>query len=160
MPSRWLVAYDFSRSADAALDLAIDELGERGGELILVHAYAVPDVPASMPWSEADAPLPSTNDLERTLTFEVAKAVERVAENARARAPSIEVETLLVRGPPAESIVDAAKHRRVERIIVGTHGRTGLSHLLLGSVAERVLRLADVPVLVVKTPEAAETRGD
>ena len=53
-------------------------------------------------------------------------------------------------GPPAETIVHVARERGADLIVMGTHGRTGLSHMLLGSVAEKVVRLAPCPVLTVK----------
>lgn len=147
---RWLVAYDFSRAADAALELAIDELEARRGELLLFHAYATPDVPYAAPWPEVETGFASVSELDRSLGLEVGRAIERVAADVRDRAPRLEVEVVVARGAPAEAILQAADEHRVDRIVVGTHGRTGLAHALLGSVAERVLRLAKVPVLVVK----------
>jgi nucleotide-binding universal stress UspA family protein len=54
---------------------------------------------------------------------------------------------------PAEEIADYARDASIELIVVGTHGRTGVSHLLVGSVAERVVRTAPCPVLTVRHPE-------
>lgn len=150
MAPRWLVAHDFSRCADAALDLAAREASERGVELLLFHASMTPDVPYPAPWPEVETGYASVSELERSLAFEVAKAVESVAVRVRERFPALAVEVLLSRGPPADAILQAAKEHGAERVVMGTHGRTGLSHLLLGSVAERVLRGAEVPVLVVK----------
>jgi nucleotide-binding universal stress UspA family protein len=66
-------------------------------------------------------------------------------------------EVAIVHGTPFRVITETAKERQVDLIIMGTQGRTGLSHLLLGSVAERVVRLAPCPVLVVRTPAATTT---
>jgi len=65
--------------------------------------------------------------------------------------PSVAVERVLGEGEPATTIVDIAKHKRCDLIVLGTHGWTGLTRLLMGSVAEAVVRRATCPVLTVKT---------
>jgi len=62
----------------------------------------------------------------------------------------VRAHTVMLRGTPALRIIEEAKKRRADLIIMGTHGRTGLEHLLLGSVAERVVRLSPCPVLTVR----------
>lgn len=64
----------------------------------------------------------------------------------------VHYEHLLVRGSPAEEIVRLAEKREAEMIVMGTHGRTGLGRLLMGSVAEAVVRRAKCPVLTLKSP--------
>ncbi len=59
-------------------------------------------------------------------------------------------------GHPFEQILEVAKGERVDMIVMGTHGRTGLAHIMLGSVAERVVRMAPCPVLTVKAPPSTE----
>ena len=59
-------------------------------------------------------------------------------------------------GHPFEQILEVAKGERVDMIVMGTHGRTGLAHIVLGSVAERVVRMAPCPVLTVKAPPSTE----
>jgi nucleotide-binding universal stress UspA family protein len=66
------------------------------------------------------------------------------------RAEGISAESATVEGPPERVILDLARSKRADLIALGTHGHRGLSHLLLGSVAERILRLAEVPVLTVR----------
>jgi nucleotide-binding universal stress UspA family protein len=68
---------------------------------------------------------------------------ERVRKGGRS------CETLLLRGAPYQAITDAARRRAADLIVMGTHGRTGLSHLVMGSVADRVVRTAPCPVLTV-----------
>ena len=58
----------------------------------------------------------------------------------------------MIHGVPFQQILDTAKARQVDLIILGTHGRTGLAHVLLGSVAEKVARLAPCPVLIARQP--------
>jgi len=64
----------------------------------------------------------------------------------------LEVETMVVKGVPFNEIINAATEINVDLIVIGTHGRTGLSHVMLGSVAEKVVRKATCPVLTVRMP--------
>ena len=64
----------------------------------------------------------------------------------------LEVETIVVNGVPFNEIINAATEINVDLIVIGTHGRTGLSHVMLGSVAEKVVRKATCPVLTVRMP--------
>jgi nucleotide-binding universal stress UspA family protein len=157
---RWLVAHDFSPSADAAARTAAKDLIERGqgGTITLLHVYQVMPLPTGF---DGAVPGGGLVTLERAVAVETTRRLERAAEELRkdiaslsaARgedAPDVEVEVAVRQDAPADGILAEAKERNVERITVGTHGRKGLSHLLLGSVAERVVRLAHVPVLVVK----------
>jgi nucleotide-binding universal stress UspA family protein len=64
----------------------------------------------------------------------------------------VKVETVLAAGSPYREIVRLASRKRVDLIVISTHGMTGLLHLMVGSVAERVVRLASCPVLVIKPP--------
>jgi nucleotide-binding universal stress UspA family protein len=66
--------------------------------------------------------------------------------------PGIRIERVLREGPSAEAILEVAGEHKADLIVIGTHGRTGLKRLLMGSVAEAVLRRAECPVLTVKDP--------
>jgi nucleotide-binding universal stress UspA family protein len=70
----------------------------------------------------------------------------------------ISVEVLVETGDPAMVIADAAVREKIDVIVLATHGLTGLSHLLMGSVAEKVVRHAAVPVLIVRQSEEGESR--
>lgn len=153
----WLVPSDFSPSADAALEEAANELTDLGGGTIrLFHAFAVPYVPVTVPGAATDAGLPSSFELARLVEKELMEALEKVKTEATARWPRVQFEIEVARGAPYEAILAEAESRGVDRIVMGSHGRTGLSHVLLGSVASRVARLSPVPVLVVKAPPGAE----
>lgn len=78
----------------------------------------------------------------------------------RPQDPQIPVERCLVEGDPADEILAAARQGNCDLIVLGTHGRTGLARLLMGSVAEKVLRNASCPVLTVKTPLAAPSASE
>jgi nucleotide-binding universal stress UspA family protein len=71
---------------------------------------------------------------------------------ARVTASGLEGDIVVVHGVPFHEILETAKTQKVDLIVVGTHGRTGLQHILLGSVAEKVVRLAPCPVLVARQP--------
>ena len=82
---------------------------------------------------------------------ELASALEEDAND-----PSVSVEPVLHPGPPAETIVWYAREHDCDLIVMGTHGRTALKHLLLGSVAEKVVRRAHCPVMTVRHHAADE----
>lgn len=142
-----LVPVDFSPCSRAALDRALD-LGERlGGTVTLFHAV--------------DASGILLGGAEHHVN--VAELAARIAEGARADLDRLAAEadpgrrriarTEVVDGRPAEAIVEAARREGAGLIVMGTRGRTGLPRLLLGSVAERVVRLAPCDVLVVHGPK-------
>jgi nucleotide-binding universal stress UspA family protein len=151
----WLVGHDFSACADAAADIALNDLmdTDRGGTLVLCAVVTVMVPPAPI---EGGALAGTLLQLEEAAQSEAQKELDRVAARLReaqltrhpGEKPRIAVETVTRIGTPAETLLDEAKRRGATRIVVGTHGRTGAKHLLLGSVAERVARRAAVPVLI------------
>ena len=144
MFARVLVATDFAPSAEAAWSRAVDLARVHGGELLLLHVYV--ELPA-YPEIAAAAEVQRIYEEQRQW---VQRALdERVA---RANATGIRARAVLRVGPPADTICQAAADERCDLIVVGTHGHRGLERLVLGSVAERVVRDAPCPVLVVKTP--------
>jgi nucleotide-binding universal stress UspA family protein len=83
--------------------------------------------------------------------------VERLRRESGEIAELGHLDTLLVVGLPVTRILEVAKKSRAQLIVMGSQGRTGLSHLLLGSKAEKVVQLSPVPVTIVKLPEPANT---
>ncbi len=134
---RILVPDDFSTSAAAALAVAVDLAAKHGGTLMVMHA-----IPPLMPIHGRPLP-PSAQELEAAGE----RLAERVAAAVKGRRLKRARSWVMV-GSPAACILEAA--RRADSIVMGTLGRTGLPHLLLGSVAERVVRHAPVPVLTVR----------
>ncbi|MBX3160419.1 MAG: universal stress protein [Deltaproteobacteria bacterium] len=147
-----LCATDFSPGAQQATKLAgrlTDEVPGREGELVLVHAWHVP-TPAYA--GEILIPPMTIDTLTRDAELGLKSAADEASRSGR------RVSYKLLTGPPWGAIVDAAdKDPAIDLIVVGTHGRTGLSRVLLGSVAEKVVRHAPCSVLVVR-PEGEPPR--
>jgi nucleotide-binding universal stress UspA family protein len=145
--NRILVATDFSNGADAALAYATSLAGALQSTIHLVHVLEDPLVPASVGASDGFTPMP----------VEMPEEVRQRAEEAlRARMGNAVGGTEVLTGPmTATAIVAVARERGADLIVMGTHGRRGLAHLLLGSVAEQVVRTADCPVLTVRHAPAA-----
>lgn len=80
-------------------------------------------------------------------------------QSKRAIKEKIPVKTRLIEGAPFREIIKMAKREGADLIVMGTHGRTGIDHLLAGSVAEKVVRLAPCPVLTIRSAQAAPKRG-
>jgi len=143
--TRILWPTDFSPGAKAALPHAVSLAAGAGAELVVLHVlsmapmYAVPEVSAGL-WDEWDKQ--TRAEAERQL----GKLVTQL-QKAKLR-----TKTILVRGVPFEQILRAAKRLKCDLIVLATHGRTGLRHVLMGSVAENVVRRASCPVLTVRPP--------
>lgn len=135
---------DFSSASRPAFTRAVALARGAGAELLLVHALDV-----VVPLGPDGYISPRVwDDLLRSARTAARKRLDRLA--ARARAAGVRVATLLVEGQPYQAITRAARGRRADLIVMGTHGRSGLSRLFLGSVAGRVVATAPCPVLTVK----------
>jgi nucleotide-binding universal stress UspA family protein len=141
--ARILAPVDFSTEGEAAVALAIDLARDHGGEVHLLHAY---DLPAGVAMGYGGAIPQSVLD---GIEAGVRASMEQASEPLK-RA-GIPCKTHLVMGSVSDAILDTAKAERADVIVMGTHGRRGFHHLLLGSVAERTLRLANCPVLTVRS---------
>jgi nucleotide-binding universal stress UspA family protein len=151
-PRRVVVAVDFSAPGDHACDVGV-ALAERfAAEVHLVHAFDMPPA-VLVPY---DMGIPET-------AITAARAVARRkldAAVARARAAGVEATGHLVDVPAAQGISDLARELKTDLVVIGTHGHTGLRHVLLGSTAERTLRLAPCAVLTVRGSDMRpETRA-
>jgi universal stress protein A len=133
-----LVPVDFSEHSRKALEYAIAFAKQFGAELNLVHVVRPYPVGPEM----APVDIESVQDAKSEL--EVMR--KQVAE-------TVYCQTSMRTGDPCLEIIDAAKQLDVDLIIISTHGRTGLAHLVLGSTAEKLVRHADCPVLVVRREE-------
>jgi len=141
-----LVPTDFSEFSYRAVEYASELCGFFKARLILIHVKEL------YPYGPEESFMILYNDggLRETLTRKIEKEVLSLKNK------KIETEGHFLIGEPYSEIIDCAKKWEVDMIVMGTHGRKGLSHLFLGSTAERVVRLAPCPVLVVK--EGSEKR--
>jgi nucleotide-binding universal stress UspA family protein len=139
MYDRILVPTDGSDCAGRAAEHAFDLATTYGAS---VEILSVADVRLS--FSGAPVHVDTERVLERQRSA-CREAVTRLAE--RAESEGIDVETAVRTGNPYEEIVEHARERDVDLVVMGTHGRTGFRRVMLGSVAERVVRSASVPVL-------------
>ena len=147
---RFLVPMDFSPYADQALDYAIALAQKLQAHMTLLHVIQS----LAIGGADRGVVLPYTyiqyiQELEAEITSTLGTTLNKVT------AAGLKGDALMVHGVPFHEIVDAAQRRQADLIIMGTHGRTGLTHIFLGSVAEKVVRLAPCPVLVVRQPVKA-----
>jgi len=142
MPANTIVfPTDFSTASDAALVHAAALARQSGGRLLIVH---VEEPPLAYGGGELYYGLPEPSS-ERIL---------KMLEDVKPADPAVPFTHRLTMGDPAAEIVRIATDEQAEMIVLGTHGRTGLSRLLMGSVAEAIVRRAPCPVLVYR--ETAE----
>src|SRR5215510_11945993 len=141
MFQRIVCATDFSDTAEAAWAVACDLAAVHRAELTLVHVF--PDLPPS-----PDVAVPTViqvwEEQQRWVNEELARRV------ADATARGVDSRAILKHGPAADGLVEAVTEAHADVLVVGTHGRTGLERVLLGSVAEAVVRKAPCAVLTVK----------
>jgi nucleotide-binding universal stress UspA family protein len=137
-----LCPVDFSEASAFAVRSAQELAQAVSGTLIVAHVL---DEPAYS--------LDVGGEQVSTLVSEYENAMkEKLAEVLAKFDDSVPVHSKLVHGSAAEAIANLAEKESCDLIVMGTHGRTGLRHMLLGSVTERVLRLSNVPVLTLREP--------
>ncbi len=143
---RILLPTDFSDCAKHAMKYALDFAVERKAKLYILHVIQELSIPAGT--EEVMYPVAQIyEDMEREAKKNIHRLVpKRFKEKVR-------VENIIIRGTPYLEIIKAAKKYDIDLITIATHGRTGISHVLLGSTAEKVVRKAPCPVLCVKHPE-------
>ncbi|MHC4136652.1 MAG: universal stress protein [Planctomycetota bacterium] len=140
---RVLVPLDFSELSDTVLRYGV-ELTREGGTTVLLHVLE----PLPLHFESAFGTFVNTEGLMR-----IRENAEKLLEEAKTRYPDRSFVTELKEGKASALVLDAAKRHGVNLIVMGTHGRGGLEHLFLGSVAARVVRRASCPVLTVREPD-------
>jgi universal stress protein A len=144
---RILIPTDFSKHSHNALAYAVAFAEKFGAELHLLHV--VQDLAMFLPDGVTAGPplLPPVDQLTAAVRVALDRAIE---ENHLQHLP---VQTHVREGTPFYEIIRFAKEKDIDLIVMGTHGRSGLVHVLLGSVTEKVVRKAPCPVLTVRHPE-------
>lgn len=148
-PRRILVPVDFSNSSARALRHAAKRAAELGGSLIVVHV-----VPADYGWLGIGRE--ELRDLDRSLQRQAADRLCAFADENVGHNLTAELEVRV--GQPAEEILAAARESQCDSIMLSTRGLTGLDRYLIGSVAERVARLAHCPVVLLRPGKRAPSR--
>ncbi len=139
-----LCPIDFSKPSYVALDAAIGLAKQYSSEIILLHVIEpiVTDVMIGKM---------SYRLYQKRLTSDAKQTLRDIASKRRHQKPKIN--PMVKSGDPAKTIVRTAQQKRVDVIVIATHGRKGWGHLLFGSIAEKVVRLAPCPVLVIHSPK-------
>jgi nucleotide-binding universal stress UspA family protein len=147
---RILVPTDFSATADAALDRAFALASRLGSEVQLLHVLEDPLIAEGLAAEAyiAEAPAMRTSMLREART--------RLDHRGVTPEPGVTVHRDVLFGHNARTIAEYAASRDIDLIVMGTHGRTGVAHVLLGSVAERLVRTASCPVLTVRPATVRE----
>jgi nucleotide-binding universal stress UspA family protein len=140
---------DFSHYNDAALEYASTLAAEGGAKLHIVHVHDVSDMSAAL--GEAGFLYEESWKKEDTVSQE---CLHRVVPTVA----GVNYEHHYLTGVPCSAIVDFAADNHIDLIVMASHGRSGISRLLMGSIAEGVLRKATCPVLIVKQPSVMNER--
>jgi nucleotide-binding universal stress UspA family protein len=139
-----LAPVDFEPCSKRALEIAIDFALQFDSKLTLVHAWEVPGYLYASPYL--------TPDIWEALGEAAKQQLDAELTQARTRLPR--AESVLTCGPAGFEVIATAERLKADLIVVGTHGRRGLSRAFLGSVAEKVVRGSSVPVLTVHGGDA------
>lgn len=135
---------DFSRASGAAFTKAVEMAATNRAELLVVHVLA-----PVMPMVGDGYVSPKVyQEIETTARAQAQKQLDALL--AKAKKAGVRAKGLLVGGVPYEQITRAARSKRADLVVIGTHGRTGLAKFFLGSVAGRVVSIAPCPVLTVR----------
>ena len=145
---RILVTTDFSEAGDHAVAHAFRMAADHGAEVLLCHVIETVVAPNPLYAYYYPTELLSPEIRERAEGDARQALLERVPKEASLA--SVPHDTVVVHGIPADEIISVAAERQVDLIVIATHGHTGLRHLFLGSVAERVIRHVHCAVLVVR----------
>jgi nucleotide-binding universal stress UspA family protein len=140
-----LVPVDFDENSLAVLDVVVDFVGSGNGIIYLVHVVPDDEIHLLRPVYRPEESGGANEEWAQKV------ASEKLEEISRSRLGSkIRHEVLVRIGHPAETILQLEKELGVDLVVMATHGRTGISHFILGSVAEQVVRESSCPVLTIR----------
>ncbi len=155
IPKKILFCTDFSENSRPAWELAVEYAQAFGARLLILHVIDDKDLPGYVDWAEKLREL--LGDIERAVKERLETMVKESAQRVT------DVKSFCLTGMTPLQISSFAQQESIDLIVVGTHGRTGVKHLVMGSVSRSVLRTAHVPVLVVEGPpdtgESVERAG-
>jgi nucleotide-binding universal stress UspA family protein len=136
---------DFSTVSNAAFAKAVDVAKDDGAELLVAHVL----VPIGPIVGDGYVSPRTFEDLERAAREQAQKRLDALV--SRARKAGVRASSMLVEGVPWQEVVRLVKGKRIDLVVMGTHGRSGLAKFFLGSVAERVVASSPCPVLTVRS---------
>lgn len=146
LPSVILVPTDFGDAASRALDYAVALAKPLGAELVLLHTFELPVI------GFPDGAMAATAELTTRIVAAAQQALDQEVARAGAGVP---MKALLRQGDAWQMALATAQETGANLIVMGTHGRRGLPRALIGSVAEKMVRTAPVPVLIVHAHDAS-----
>jgi nucleotide-binding universal stress UspA family protein len=145
-----LVPHDFSTSANHALAIARDEAKHHGATIVLLHVIDLPyqlGPDAVIVPPETGAPIGLKEYAVQSAENHLQDIIDRLAKDGATARGAVVV------GVPVEEINRAVDTHKADLVVMGTHGRSGLRAMMVGSVTERVVRSSKVPVLTIRHPE-------
>lgn len=141
---RIVCATDFSEASKRAYEYAVDLAAKLGAAVSVIHAYQIPAY--TLPDGMVEVPVEVESSVRERLNEQLQEFTRGIDTKG------VSIDAHLLDGVPYVEITHAARELKADLVVIGTHGRTGLAHLLLGSVAERVVRTCEAPVLTIRGP--------
>jgi nucleotide-binding universal stress UspA family protein len=150
-----LVPHDFSASAEHAVAIARDEAKLHGAQIVLLHVVEL--VHNLGPETDIIVRPGTTTPVSRRLFFMETAEADLAPVVAALAADGVTATIATRSGSPVDEIREYVRDHPIDAIVMGTHGRTGLRHLIIGSVAEQIVRTSPVPVLTIRHPDPPAT---
>jgi len=145
LPKTILVPVDFSEASERALVYALDLAKSTGGTVHVMHAFELPII------GFPDGTLVATAEMAAKIVDSAQSSLSALV--AKYESTSVPLTAALKQADPRAAILAVAKELDAELVVMGTHGRRGLAHALIGSVAESVVRTSTIPVLTLREPK-------
>jgi nucleotide-binding universal stress UspA family protein len=142
-----LCPLDFSEFSNEIVNYAVNIAGKYGSELHLLHV--IPNLNYYTPYESFLTP-ENLVALESSIEKEVGKDFEKIIKKI-----DTSVKTIIKSGAPFVEIIEYVKAESIDLVVMGTHGRSGIEHILIGSVAEKVVRKSPCPVLTIRPKNKA-----
>jgi len=146
-----LVPVDFTSYSEEALLFASKLAGKLGAQLLVLHVIYDPAEAPGFYVKKIKKKKKFLRSMEEAANEMMDEFIEKMRQTHPDQTPIKEATQLLIVGTPATRIVEIAEKKKADMIVIGSHGRTGLSRLLVGSKVQQVVKLSSIPVIVVKT---------